>query len=121
MASVFNPSSWLKHLDFHAFSSWIYIFVYIILLSVAIACMLSLTLYFLPTMLLCLLKPQNMRKKYGNWAVVTGGSSGIGKAITRLLASQVRAFNITKFTASSQQLLTYITSTGSQRIYYRSR
>ncbi|ESL08015.1 hypothetical protein TRSC58_04290 [Trypanosoma rangeli SC58] len=33
--------------------------------------------------------PQNLKKKYGaEWAVVTGASSGIGKAITEMLAQQ---------------------------------
>mmetsp|Transcript_43619 Transcript_43619/g.123459 ORF Transcript_43619/g.123459 Transcript_43619/m.123459 type:complete len:334 (+) Transcript_43619:65-1066(+) len=36
-----------------------------------------------------LLGPQDLKKKYGaSWALVTGGSSGIGKEITRKLLSQ---------------------------------
>lgn len=52
-------------------------------------CMLSLLMYIVPILYLTMLKPQNLREKYGNWAVVTGGSSGIGLALVRLLASQV--------------------------------
>ncbi|CDF39795.1 unnamed protein product [Chondrus crispus] len=54
-----------------------------------IACLLSVALYLTPIIYLTLIaKPQDFRKKYGAWAVVTGGSSGIGKAVTRKLASQ---------------------------------
>ena len=46
---------------------------------------------FLPSLyrLFCCFRPQNLRTKYdAKWAVVTGGSSGIGKAIVDKLCSQ---------------------------------
>lgn len=49
----------------------------------------SLTLYVLPNIFLAFIaSPQNLRQKYGDWAVVTGASSGIGKALAAKLASQ---------------------------------
>ncbi|CAN8076970.1 unnamed protein product [Agarophyton chilense] len=48
----------------------------------------SFLMYAAPIAFLSVLKPQDLRNKYGNWALVTGGSSGIGLAIVRLLASQ---------------------------------
>lgn len=54
---------------------------------------LSLAVYLLPNLYFSLVaRPQNLRKKYGDWAIVTGASSGIGRAIAEKLASQ--AINI---------------------------
>lgn len=55
------------------------------------AMFLSLSLYLVPYFFLTFFaRPQNLREKYGDWAVVTGGSSGIGAALVRKLAAQVR-------------------------------
>jgi len=44
---------------------------------------------FLPGILHVCLFPQNLKKKYGaQWAIVTGGSSGIGKSIVERLCQQ---------------------------------
>ena len=44
---------------------------------------------FLPGLLHICLFPQNLKKKYGaEWAIVTGGSSGIGKSIVERLCQQ---------------------------------
>lgn len=44
---------------------------------------------FLPGVVHCFLKPQDLKKKYGaEWAIVTGGSSGIGKSIVERLCQQ---------------------------------
>lgn len=49
----------------------------------------SLASYTLPALYLAFVaRPQDLRKKYGHWAVVTGASSGIGKALTKKLATQ---------------------------------
>lgn len=52
------------------------------------AALLSLVIYLVPLILLSCCSCQDLRAKYGNWAVVTGASSGIGLAIARKLASQ---------------------------------
>lgn len=45
--------------------------------------------YFLPLVYVRLRGSQNLKKKYGaEWALVTGGSTGIGKAICHKLAEQ---------------------------------
>lgn len=49
----------------------------------------SCSLYLLPNLYLSLFaREQDLRKKYGDWAIVTGASSGIGKALTEKLALQ---------------------------------
>lgn len=55
-------------------------------------CLVSGSLYLAPLLYLGTLGGvQNVKNKYGaTWALVTGGSSGIGKAVVRKLASQVR-------------------------------
>jgi len=45
--------------------------------------------YFVRVILVALSRPVNLKKKYGaEWALVTGGSSGIGKSLCRRLAEQ---------------------------------
>jgi short chain dehydrogenase len=49
----------------------------------------SLALYLVPIFVLTfLLSPQDLKAKYGDWALVTGSTSGIGLAIARKLAAQ---------------------------------
>lgn len=49
----------------------------------------ALTTLALPAIFGCCLRPQNLKKKYkAEWAIVTGGSSGIGKAIVERLCQQ---------------------------------
>jgi short-subunit dehydrogenase len=49
----------------------------------------SLFLYLTPLFLLTyVFGPQDLKKKYGDWALVTGGSSGIGLSIAHKLAAQ---------------------------------
>jgi hypothetical protein len=50
---------------------------------------LALSTYLLPVIIQQFFSEQDLKQKYGaNWALVTGGSSGIGKAIVRKLAMQ---------------------------------
>jgi len=45
--------------------------------------------YYVPFTITALLKPQNLKRKYkATWALVTGGSSGIGKAVAIRLLNQ---------------------------------
>jgi short-subunit dehydrogenase len=49
----------------------------------------SLLCYLAPLFVLTyVLGPQDLRRKYGAWALVTGGSSGIGLSVARRLAAQ---------------------------------
>lgn len=55
-----------------------------------VTAIISLAVYLLPLVLLSFFaRKQDLRKKYGDWAVVTGGSSGIGKALTKKFLEQV--------------------------------
>lgn len=50
---------------------------------------LSSIVYLIPLLYLSFIaRPQNLRKKYGAWALVTGASSGIGKALVEKLMRQ---------------------------------
>mmetsp|Transcript_2375 Transcript_2375/g.3188 ORF Transcript_2375/g.3188 Transcript_2375/m.3188 type:complete len:314 (-) Transcript_2375:24-965(-) len=59
----------------------------------ALPSILWLILYFVPILLTKILPAQNLKKKYeAEWALVTGGSSGIGKSLVIALAEQ--GFNV---------------------------
>lgn len=49
----------------------------------------SLSTYILPCLYFSIIaRPQNVRKKYGEWALITGASSGIGKSLSEKLLQQ---------------------------------
>lgn len=81
----------------------------------ALAILLSGVLYLLPLLYLSIFasRPQNLKKKYdAQYAVVTGGSSGIGKASTKALLEQgINVFVV----ALDDQLLTNTISEFSQQ------
>ncbi|KAI0565118.1 short chain dehydrogenase [Gracilaria domingensis] len=79
-------SSSVSHLSQNYASAWN--LISIVSLSFFALYLVSFLTYIAPILFLSFLKPQDLREKYGQWAVVTGGSSGIGLAIVRLLASQ---------------------------------
>lgn len=61
----------------------------VLLLIFAIPTILWCLTYFTPIIVMKILGPQDLKKKYGaEWALVTGGSSGIGRAIADKLAMQ---------------------------------
>ena len=87
-------------------------FIYIIY---ALIGALGLVTLFLPSLYrtVCCFRPQNLQTKYNaNWAVVTGGSSGIGKAIVEKLCSQ--AINVI-ILAVPDELLTETTAQMSRK------
>lgn len=60
-----------------------------LVVALAIPTALWLACYFGPLFYIWLRGPQNLKKKYdAEWALVTGGSTGIGKALCEKLASQ---------------------------------
>lgn len=64
-------------------------FVLLAILAVAAPTVIWCVTYFLPLIVMKLLGPQDLKKKYqAQWALVTGGSSGIGRAIVDRLALQ---------------------------------
>lgn len=68
----------------------------------------SVALYVIPLLVLTFSTPQNLRKKYGEWALVTGASSGIGLAIARKLASQ--SINVCIAALDDEYLATSVTA-----------
>jgi len=64
-------------------------FVLLAILAVASPTVIWCVTYFLPLIVMKLLGPQDLKEKYqAQWALVTGGSSGIGRAIVDRLALQ---------------------------------
>ena len=64
-------------------------FVLVAILAVAAPTVMWCVTYFLPLIVMKVLGPQDLKKKYqAQWALVTGGSSGIGRAIVDRLALQ---------------------------------
>ena len=65
-----------------AFSTLLYILGFFALISLA--------LYIIPQLLILILPPKNLAKRYGNsWALITGASQGLGKCFATTLAKQV--------------------------------
>ena len=80
---MLTPVWWLlwlaRTLLFNAVTHWLY-------WAVGAVALLS---YYVPYAITALLPVQNLREKYdAEWALVTGGSSGIGKAVAERLAAQ---------------------------------
>ncbi|KAM3568880.1 hypothetical protein VYU27_009006 [Nannochloropsis oceanica] len=64
-------------------------FVLVAIMAVAAPTVMWCVTYFLPLLVMKVLGPQDLKKKYqAQWALVTGGSSGIGRAIVDRLALQ---------------------------------
>ncbi len=77
---------------------------------------LCLATYYIPFIVAALLPVQNLRTKYGaKWALVTGGSGGIGKAICLRLASQGTRMTLLLLSLSLLLLLSALLANASIR------